>query len=82
MAGIAALLIAGIAALFITTRDTAPVQTAGHAPLLPSASAPAPGTSAPAAREPETTGSGGGIGDPGRRPPAQDPRENEQIERN
>jgi hypothetical protein len=81
MAGIAALFIAGIAAAFIYTKDTNPIQTVERQ-SAPSASAPAPSTRPSAARAPETTGSGGGTGDPGRRPPAQDPRENEQTERN
>jgi hypothetical protein len=92
MAGIAALFVAGIAAAFLYAKDTNPTQTAER-PALPGASAPslgAPMTGAsrpvpPPMREPETTGSGGGARedrDINRTPPAQDPRENQQMERN
>ena len=70
-AGIAALFIAGIAAAFIYAKDTHPIRTAN-------APAPAATTGASAPPIAETTGSGGGVN---YKPPKQDPRENEQMER-
>ncbi len=71
MAGIAALLIAGIVGAFMYA--TGPDRQSAQAPS-PSAPASAPGT----------TGSGGPAmtdGGINRMPPRQDPRENEQMER-
>ena len=71
MAGIAALFIAGIALTFNFARDSETTQSA-QSPNPPAASAPSTTGSAAS-----TTGSGG----INRNPPARDPRENEQTER-
>jgi hypothetical protein len=80
MAIIAMLFIAGIVGAFIYAKDTNRVQTAVHQPEPPAnatVSPPSATAPAPAVREPETTGSSG----INRVPPKQDPREDEQKER-
>jgi uncharacterized membrane protein YcjF (UPF0283 family) len=85
MAGIAMLFIAGIVTAFITAKDNAEERAeqqnaeraSASATTTTSASGNTNQQAAPAAREPQTTGSG--SAEPGARPKV-DPREDEQNE--